>query len=193
MADVLNLVGFSGSLRAASYNTALLRNVEAMLPPGMRLTIHSIGEIPLFNEDVEAQGNPDAVTRLHRAIRASDGVILATPEYNHGIPGVLKNTLDWMSRGTPHAFFGVPTALLGGSNGMIGTTRSQAAVRQTMATLNSPCMPSPQVLVSQVQKKIDEQGLLIDDSTTKFLGVWLADVERWMRRFPRSEREATSG
>lgn len=189
MSEVLNLVGFSGSLRAASYNSALLREVVEMLPPTVRITIHSIADIPLFNEDVEARGTPTSVLELHRAIRESDGVVLATPEYNHGIPGVLKNTLDWLSRGTPHALYGVPTALLGGSNGLIGTTRSQAVTRQTLAALNSPCLPFPQVLVSRVQDKIDDQGHLTDDATTKFIHAWLVEVERWMRRFPRSERE----
>ncbi|MES2123685.1 MAG: NADPH-dependent FMN reductase [Gemmatimonadota bacterium] len=192
MPEVLNLVGFSGSLRAASYNSALLRHVQGALPGSVNLTVHSILDIPLFNEDVEAEGNPEAVTRLHQAIRESDGVILATPEYNHGIPGVLKNTLDWLSRGVPHAFFGVPTAILGGSNGLIGTTRSQAAVRQTLATLNSPCLPWPQVLVSHVQNKIDEQGVLTDESTQKFIASWMVHVEQWMRRFPRSERGAVA-
>ncbi|MEO5798762.1 MAG: NADPH-dependent FMN reductase [Gemmatimonadales bacterium] len=189
--EVLHLVGFSGSLRAASYNSALLREVVAMLPATVRITVHSIADIPLFNEDVEEQGTPEPVLALHRAIRASDGVVLATPEYNHGIPGVLKNTLDWMSRGTPHAFYGVPTALLGASNGFIGTTRSQAATRQTLAALNSPCLPFPQVLVSRVQDKIDANLRLTDESTRKFIHIWLVEVERWMRRFPRSEREAT--
>ena len=192
MPEVLNLVAFSGSLRAGSYNTALLRNLLEMTPPSVRITIQGIGDIPLFNEDVEEQGAPEAVTRLRLAIRQSDGVILATPEYNHGIPGVLKNTLDWMSRGTPHAFDGVPSALLGGSNGMIGTTRSQAATRQTLAALNSPCLPQPQVLVSLVQRKIDGDGRLTDEPTRVFIHTWLVGVERWMRRFPRSEREATS-
>jgi chromate reductase len=173
MSEVLNLVAFSGSLRAGSYNTALLHHLLRTQPPTMRITMHGIGDIPLFNEDVEAQGVPEAVARLHQAIRGSDGVILATPEYNHGIPGVLKNTLDWLSRGMPHAFFGVPSALLGASDGMIGTTRSQAITRQTLATLNSPCMPFPQVLVSLVHKKIDSQGRLTDESTEKFIAGWL--------------------
>lgn len=192
MPDVLNLVAFSGSLRKASYNTALLHNLVELLPPSLKLTIHSIGDIPLFNEDVEDAGFPEPVARLYSAIRAADGVVLATPEYNHGIPGVLKNTLDWLSRQTPHAFYGVPTALLGASNGFIGTTRSQAATRQTLAALNSPCMPFPQVLVSRVQDKIDAQGHLHDESTRKFITTWTQEVERWMRRFPRSEREATT-
>ena len=189
MSDVLHLVAFSGSLRAGSYNTALLHNVRELLPSTMEMTIHSIGDVPLFNEDVEAHGTPAAVSALHRSIRASDGVIIATPEYNHGIPGVLKNTLDWLSRGAPHGFYGIPSALLGASNGMIGTTRSQAATRQTLAALNSPCLPQPQVLVSLVQKKLDADGRLTDEPTRAFIRTWLVEVERWMRRFPRHERE----
>lgn len=188
MPDVLHLVAISGSLRAGSYNTALLHIVRELLPPTIQLTIHSIADIPLFNEDVEAQGTPAAVGALHRALRRSDGVIIATPEYNHGIPGVLKNTLDWLSRGAPHGFSGIPSALLGASNGTIGTTRAQAATRQTLAALNSPCLPQPQVLVSLVQQKIDASGRLTDESTRAFLRTWLVEVERWMRRFPRHER-----
>jgi chromate reductase len=189
MSDVLRLVAISGSLREGSYNTALLQNVRELMPPTMRMTIHSIADVPLFNEDVEVAGTPAAVSALHRAMRTSDGVIIATPEYNHGIPGVLKNTLDWLSRGAPHGFYGIPSALLGASNGMIGTTRSQAATRQTLAALNSPCLPQPQVLVSLVHQKIDASGRLTDESTRAFIRTWLVEVERWMRRFPRHERE----
>ena len=192
MSEVLQLVAFSGSLRAGSYNTALLRNLLEMTQPSLAITIHSIGDVPLFNEDVETEGTPAAVSALHRALRASDGVIIATPEYNHGIPGVLKNTLDWLSRGQPHGFYGVPTALIGGSTGLIGTTRSQAAVRQTLAALNSPCLPLPQVLVSRVQQKLDANGRLTDEPTRAFILGWLVEVERWMRRFPRGEREAAA-
>ena len=189
MPDTLELVAISGSLRTASYNSALLRNLPELAPAGLRFTVHSIAEIPVFNQDLEAQGMPPAVTRLHQAIRASDGLVIATPEYNHGVPGGLKNALDWLSRGPmPHGLYGIPTAILGGSDGLIGTTRAQAALRQTLATLNAPTLPFPQVLVSHVHKKIDATGRLTDEPTREFIRTWLVEVARWMRRFPRHER-----
>jgi chromate reductase len=106
------------------------------------------------------------------------------------MPGGLKNAIDWLSRGpSPHGLDGVPSAMLGASNGTIGTTRSQARLRQTLAALNSPAMPQPQVLVARAQDKIDAEGKLTDESTRNFIRGWLVEVERWMRRFPRGERE----
>jgi len=187
--SVLELVAISGSLRAASYNSALLRNLPELAPAGLRFTVHSIAEIPVFNHDLEVQGMPPAVTRLHQAIRGSDGLVIATPEYNHGVPGGLKNAVDWLSRGPmPHGLYRIPTAILGASDGMIGTTRSQAALRQSLAALNAPTLPFPQVLVSFAQNKIDATGRLTDEPTREFIRQWLVEVERWMRRFPKTER-----
>ena len=189
MADLLELVAISGSLRAASYNSALLRNLPELAPATLRFTVHSIAEIPVFNQDLEAQGMPPAVTRLHRAIRGSDGLVIATPEYNHGVPGGLKNALDWLSRGPmPHGLFGIPTAILGASDGTIGTTRAQYALRQTLTQLNAPTLPYPQVLVSLVHQKIDATGRLTDEPTREFIRKWLVEVERWMRSFPKTVR-----
>lgn len=192
MSDPLNLVAISGSLRKASYNTALLHNLPDLAPAGMKFTIHPIADIPLYNGDVEtASGLPESVERMRSAIRASDGLIIATPEYNHGIPGTLKNAIDWCSRPPePHGFYGIPTAILGASNGAIGTTRAQSALRQTLATLNAPAMPFPQVLVATAQNKIDADGRLTHDATREFIRTWLVEVERWMRRFPRTERNS---
>jgi len=189
MSEPLELVAISGSLRTGSFNTALLHNLPELAPPSLRFTVHSFAEFPVFNHDIELRGMPEAVTRLHGAIRAADGLIIATPEYNHGVPGGLKNAIDWLSRGPmPHGLYGIPTAILGASDGTIGTTRAQAALRQTLTALNAPTMPFPQVLVALANKKIDEAGRITDASTRDFIGKWLIEVERWMRRFPRSER-----
>ena len=189
MADGLDLVTLSGSLRAASYNTALLRALPGLAPSTVHFTLHSIADIPVYNDDVEARGLPEVVTRLRAAIRQSDGLVIATPEYNHGVPGGLKNAIDWFSRPpSPHGLFGIPTAILGASDGMIGTARSQYALRQTLTALNAPTLPFPQVLVSHADKKIDATGQLTDEVTRGFIRNWLLEVERWMRRFPKSER-----
>lgn len=191
MTAPLNLVTISGSLRRDSFNTALLENIPDLAPSGLTFRRLEIGHLPVLDEDLEIDDMPpEAVRALQREIRASDGIIFATPEYNHGLPGGLKNAIDWLSRGpAPHGLYGVPSAMLGASNGTIGTTRSQSQLRQTLAALNSPAMPQPQVLVARAQDKIDENGKLTDDSTRKFMGHWLVEVERWMRRFPRSERD----
>ncbi len=191
MTAPLNLVTISGSLRRDSFNTALLENIPDLAPSGLTFRRLEIGHLPVLDEDLEIDDMPpEAVRALQREIRASDGIIFATPEYNHGLPGGLKNAIDWLSRGpAPHGLYGVPSAMLGASNGTIGTTRSQSQLRQTLAALNSPAMPQPQVLVARAQDKIDENGKLTDDSTRKFMAHWLVEVERWMRRFPRSERD----
>jgi chromate reductase len=192
VADVLNLVALSGSLRAGSYNTALLRALPELALPSLRFTLHTIAGIPVYNgDDEDAHGLPEAVTALRKAIRQSDGLIIATPEYNNGVPGPLKNALDWCSRPpVPHGLHGIPTAILGASDGTLGTARSQHALRQTLVPLNAPTLPFPQVLVGQAQKKIDDSGKLTDEGTRSFLREWLLEVERWMRRFPKSERAA---
>ncbi len=190
MAAPLSLVGFSGSLRAGSHNTALLRTVQAMLPADVTLEILDWRDVPVFNEDLEVgePPRPASVTRIREAVRASDGIIIATPEYNHGVPGGLKNLIDWLSRGPmPHGFFGIPSAILGASNGMIGTTRAQYHLRQTLVALNSPTLPAPQVLVSNADVKFTD-GALVHDATRQFVAGWIAEMARWMRRFPKSER-----
>jgi chromate reductase len=190
MADVLNLAALSGSLRAGSYNTALLRALPGLAPVTLRFTLLTIAGIPVYNgDDEDAQGLPDAVVRLRAAIRQSDGLVIATPEYNNGVPGGLKNALDWCSRPPePHGLFGIPTAILGASDGVLGTARAQHALRQTLVPLNAPTLPFPQVLVGRAQTKIDASGTLTDEPTRGFIRSWLLEVDRWMRRFPKSER-----
>jgi chromate reductase len=190
VAEVLNLVALSGSLRVGSFNTALLRALPELAPPSLRFALHTIAGIPVYNgDDEDAHGLPAAVTALRNAIRQSDGLIIATPEYNNGIPGPLKNALDWCSRPPePHGLYGIPTAILGASNGIFGTARSQHALRQSLVALNAPTFTIPQILVGTAQDKIDAAGKLTDEATRGFIKNWLPEVERWMRHFPKSER-----
>ncbi len=190
MTDIIEIVTLSGSLRAGSFNTSLLRALPELAPATMRFTMVSIAGIPVYNgDDEEASGLPSTVVALRAAIRGSDGLIIATPEYNNGVPGPLKNALDWCSRPpVPHGLSGVPTAILGASDGVLGTSRAQHALRQTLVPLNAPTMPFPQVLVGQAHHKIDAAGQLTDEGTRRFIAEWLDLVDRWMRRFPKSER-----
>lgn len=190
MTDIIEIVTLSGSLRAGSFNTSLLRALPELAPATMRFTMVSMAGIPVYNgDDEEASGLPSTVVALRAAIRGSDGLIIATPEYNNGVPGPLKNALDWCSRPpVPHGLSGVPTAILGASDGVLGTSRAQHALRQTLVPLNAPTMPFPQVLVGQAHHKIDAAGQLTDEGTRRFIAEWLDLVDRWMRRFPKSER-----
>lgn len=189
MSPPLEIVAIAGSLRSNSYNRGLIRALPDLSPPALRYTVLDWSALPVYNGDLERDGLPAEVQRLQRTIRESDGVVIASPEYNHGVPGPLKNFIDWMSRGPmPHAFFGVPVALLGASSGVIGTTRSQSMLRQTFAALNAPVMPFPQVLVGPTKERFDANRTLVHEPTREFIAKWAVEVEQWMRRFPRDER-----
>jgi len=186
MAEPLDIAVICGSLRTRSYNRGLMRAILERSPASLRWTEIDWSALPVFNGDLEHPSLPAEVVRLQQQFRAADGMLIVTPEYNHGIPGGLKNLIDWMSRGpAPHAFFGLPAAIAGASNGMIGTARCQLALRNSLATLNAPTMPFPGVLVSNCKEKFDDARTLTDVPTANFLKEWLVDVERWMRRFPR--------
>lgn len=183
MTPSLQLVAICGSLRTRSYNRGLLRAILTASPPSMQWTELDWSALPVYNGDLEHPSLPEVVTRLHAQLRAADGVLIVTPEYNHGIPGGLKNMIDWMSRGTPpHPFFGLPAAIAGASNGMIGTARCQLALRNTLATLNVSTMPFPGVLVSNCKEKFDAERNLTDEGTRTFLADWMVQVEAWMRK-----------
>lgn len=183
MTDVLNLVAVCGSLRSRSYNRGLLRAMLERTTPTMRFTELDWSALPVYNGDLEHPAPPQVVTDLQQQLRASDGVLIVTPEYNHNIPGGLKNFIDWMSRGKPpHAFSGLPGAIAGASDGMIGTARCQLSLRNTLATLNVAVMPFPGVLVSNCKEKFDEARELTDEPTKKFLSEWMVTLEQWMRK-----------
>ncbi len=179
----LNVVAFAGSLRRGSYNRSLLRAAQELAPAGLTLTLLDIDEVPLFNEDVEAGGVPAPVARFTQAIREADGLLIATPEYNHGVPGVAKNAIDWASRPpSPSALLGKPVAILGASPGMTGTARSQSQLRQAFEATGSYCLPQPEVLVFQAHTKFDPEGRLTDEKTRAFLAKFLAAFAAWIQR-----------
>jgi chromate reductase len=186
MSDLLQLVTVSGSLRAASFNSALLRALPKLSPPTVSYRRLDWSALPVLNEDDDP---PALVAELQQAIRAADGLVIATPEYNKGIPGGLKNLIDWLSTGgRPHGLDGVPVALVGVSSGVVGTSMSQAAMRITLAGLNAPTMPAPQVLIGPASQRFDAEGELSHEPTREFVKSWVVAMERWMRRFPRTDR-----
>jgi chromate reductase len=180
----LRVLGFAGSLRAGSYNRALLRAAAELAPAGMRIEIADLADIPLYNGDVEAQGDPVPVAAFKQAIRGADAILVACPEYNHGVPGVLKNAIDWASRppkGSP--LNGKRAGIIGASTGMIGSARGQVQLRQAFVFTNTYAMLQPEVLVARVHEKVDAEGRLTDEVTRKFLGQYLATFGDWLRQF----------
>lgn len=181
--SALNVVGFAGSLRRASYNKALLRAAQDLAPERLRIEIHDLAGVPLFNEDVEAEGVPQAVTELRRAIAAADGLLIAVPEYNHGVPGILKNAIDWLSRPPRGSVLsGKPTALMGASPGTTGTARGQSQLRQSFVFTNTPAMLQPEVLVGRAHERFDAELNLTDERVRSYLKMFLEHFVEWIER-----------
>ena len=189
MTQTLRILGIAGSLRAASYNRALLHAAGDLAPEGMTIETFDLIEVPLYNGDVEAEGDPPGVAAFKHAIAAADGVLMATPEYNHGVPGVMKNAVDWASRPPRSAPLGAkPVGLIGASPGITGTARGQSQLRQAFEFTNSYCMPQPELLVFKAHEKFDAEGRLTDETTRAFLAKFLVSFHAWATERRPSER-----
>lgn len=184
MTDAVRILGIAGSLRSGSLNRALLWAAAELAPQGMVLEIFDLSAVPLYNGDAEAAGDPPGVVALKRAIAAADGVLFATPEYNHGVPGVMKNAVDWASRPPRAAVLdGKPVGIIGASPGITGTARGQSQLRQAFEFTNSYCMPQPELLVFMAHEKFDPSGKLIDAAAVQHLERYLVAYAAWVRRF----------
>jgi len=184
MADEISVLGVAGSLRQGSFNRALLRAAQAAAPEGLRLEIFDLAAVPLYNGDVEAAGDPAGVAAFKAAIRAADGVLMVTPEYNHGVPGVMKNAVDWASRPPQDAALArKPVGIIGASPGQTGSARGQSQLRQAFEFTNSYCMPQPELLVFKAHEKFDAQGRLTDQATAQYLARYLEAFKAWVLRF----------
>ncbi len=166
----LEVLGISGSLRDDSYNRALLEAAKQLAGTNMKITLFDIGDLPHFDADVEAEGDPEPVTEFKQAIRSADALLIATPEYQHGMPGVLKNALDWASRPPSDSpLGGKPTAIMGATPGAFGTVRAQDDLRQVLIYNNCPMVKKPEVLVADAASKVDEAGKFTDPETLDFV------------------------
>lgn len=161
----MKLLGISGSLRANSYNTMLLAEAARIFAPES-YTLANLN-LPLFNEDIADK--PEAVLKLHADIAAADAVIIATPEYNKNLSGVLKNALDWVSMVRPAVWAGKPVAILSASSGITGGVRAQYSLRHCMTTFNPRILQAPEVMIAFASKAFDENGHLIDEKSVRFL------------------------
>jgi len=171
------IIGLSGSLREHSFNTALLRAANTMLPEGVTLIVATIHGIPLFNEDDEARGYPLAVQQLKELIASADGLLLSSPEYNNSIPGVLKNAIDWLSRpgvDIPRIFGGKPVALMGASLGGFGTILGQNAWLAPLRALGVNPWTSGRMLVSRANHVFDPAGALTDPALREQLRTFVS-------------------
>lgn len=163
MADI-KILGFSGSLRKGSMNTALLRAAADLLPDGASLQIATIGDLPLYNEDLRINGSfPDPALRLRAEVAAADALLIATPEYNLSIPPALKNAIDWVSRPPTEIFSGKPVAILGASGNALGTVRAQLHLRQILLGVDANVVRRPQVLIGGAREKFDAQMVFTDN------------------------------
>lgn len=182
MSQKISILGFAGSLRKGSYNKSLLRAALEMLPADAKLDIFDLEGIPPFNQDLENQP-PEKVKEFKAKIRAADAILIATPEYNYSIPGVLKNAIDNASR--PYGdnpFDGKPVAIMGASIGMLGTARAQYHLRQSLVFLNMYPLNQPEVLVSFAQEKIDQNGKLTDQKTREKIRELVEALVIWTRK-----------
>jgi chromate reductase len=176
-----------GSLRRHSWNRRLLHAAVAQAPASLQLELcDALAAVPLFDEDLESRdpAGPAGVQALRAAVAAADGVVIATPEYNQAIPGVLKNALDWLSRESPigEVLAGKPVAVLGASSGPWGTRLAQASVRQVLHTCGALVMPAPSLFVARAAERFDAQGWLTDTATLQSLQSFLLAFESWMER-----------
>lgn len=181
MPDPIRLLGISGSLRRPSLNSALLRAALDVLPEGVVLATHDLRSVPLFDGDVEQVGYPVSVVELREAIRAADGVLFVTPEYNYSYPGVLKNALDWVSRGKDQPLRRKPVAVAGASPSGFGTVRAQLALRQVFQALDARDLQRPELHVANAAGLFSPQGELTDEATREKLRALLSAFVEMVR------------
>ena len=176
MPEQIKILGMAGSLRAQSYNRAALRAAQALVPPGVTLDVFELDGIPPFNQDEERKP-PQKVVDFKARIRAADAILLATPEYNYSIPGVLKNAIDWASR--PYgdsAWNAKPVAIMGASVGLFGSMRAQYHLRQCFVFLNMDAVLQPEVAIGNAPQKFDAQGDLTDTTSRQLIGQLLQNL-----------------
>lgn len=183
------IIGIAGSLRKASFNASLLRAAVEVTPPGHHVEIASIRDIPLYDGDVEAAGIPEPVRALKDRIAAADGLLLVTPEYNHSLPGVLKNVIDWLSRPPAdgaRVFRGKPVALMGATQGAAGTILAQNAWLPVLRALGTQPYFGGRLLVSGAANVFNHEGKLVDDTVRENLVKFMAGFTEFVARETKS-------
>jgi chromate reductase len=184
--SIVRVLGISGSLRNKSFNADALRAARELAPAGMEIEVYQgLGTLPLYNEDLRAEGFPPAVQDLRDRIKAADALLFVTPEYNYSVPGVLKNAIDWASRPPEQPFDDKPIALMGVSPGALGTARAQYHLRQTFVFLNGHVLNKPEVMIGQCAARFDAEGRLTDEATRGFVQGLMVSLKAWTERLRR--------
>lgn len=179
----MKVVAISGSLRKDSFNTWVLRAAQKLAPAGMTIEIADISQIPLYNEDLRAGGaEPVAVVAVKAQLRAADAILLSTPEYSFSMPGVFKNTLDWLARPPEPPFIGKTVAILGATTSLVGTARAQYHLRQVLTSMNSFVVNKPEVFVREAPGKFSASGELTDEATAKLIKELLDALQKLKTR-----------
>ncbi len=168
MEKQLKIIGMSGSLRKGSYNTGALRYVEQAMSKDVVYKTLDISDLPFYNQDFDTSGYPDVALAFKEELRDADAVLLATPEYNYSIPPVLKNALDWASRGDEKPLVGKLAALLSVTIGPLGGARVQYHLRQTLLALDMKVLNRPELFIADAAEKFDEDGNMQDEKTKKY-------------------------
>lgn len=180
----LSVLAIAGSCRRGSFNRALLRAAIARAPDGVETRDFDPSRLPFYDGDMEAAGDPDEVAEFKAAVHAADLVLLVTPEYNGGLPAVLKNAVDWGSRPPrPQAWDGKPVAIMGATPGRLGTALAQRSLRESLAGLNAHVMPQPRILLAGAGTVFDDDLELADEATEKHLDRFMSAAAEWARRF----------
>ncbi len=182
MSTTRNVAVFVGSLRKGSFNRKMANALVALAPAPLKLAIHEIGQLPLYNADYE-KDPPAAVTEFKQRVAAADAVLFVTPEYNRGVPGVLKNAIDVGSR--PYgesAWTGKPGAVISVSTGAIGGFGANHALRQSLVFIDVPAMQQPEAYIGKAATLFDDNGALVDNSTREFMQKFLQAFAQWIER-----------
>lgn len=183
MPDPLDVVAIPGSLRDGSFNRALARSLEGLAPDDVAVEVVELHDVPLYNGDLDTdEDRPAPVRALKDRIGRADAVLLISPEYNYGVPGVLKNALDWVSRpGFKSPMAGRPSGIMGVSTGLSGTMRGQEHLKLNLLGMAAQVFPHPGVAVSRARDKF-ENGRLVHEDTREFVARYLTDFAAWVRR-----------
>lgn len=180
--ETVRLLGISGSLRAASFSTAILRAVQARLTLGIELRLMTLETIPLYNEDQDRKPGLPAVAAFRSSIAACDAVLIATPEYNHGLPGVLKNALDWASRPAFESYFRAkPVLILSSATAFTGGVRAQCQLRETLASMQADVIPTREIVIPSVDRKIID-GQFQDQESLTFIAAGIDRLRQQVLR-----------
>src|SRR5215510_13633963 len=181
----ISVAGIAGSLRDGSLNRGLLRAAIDLAPAGMEIRIYTrLGDIPPYNDDVFQKGDPEPVADLKSFIGGADALLLSTPEYNYGVPGVLKNAIDWASRPAGKSVLNrKPAAIMGCSPGLGGTIRAQHALRQSFVFTDTYVMSQPEIKIPSAAPLFDASGKLIDENTRQYVKRFLEAFAVWIGRF----------